>query len=58
LQLREIIVLSTILYSQYRKKCKELGADYFFDKVMEIEIIPKVIAELAKNKRKNVKKKQ
>jgi len=25
---------------------------------MEIEMIPKVIAELAKNKRKNVKKKQ
>jgi hypothetical protein len=34
------------------------GGDYFFDKVMEIEIIPKVIAELAKNKRKNVKQKQ
>jgi hypothetical protein len=27
---------------------EELGADYFFDKVAEIEMIPKVIAELAK----------
>jgi hypothetical protein len=30
------------------EKCKKLGADYFFDKVAEIEMIPKVIAELAK----------
>jgi DNA-binding NarL/FixJ family response regulator len=53
-----VIMLTNYIYPQYRKKCKELGADYFFDKVMEIEMIPKVIAELAKNKRKNVKKKQ
>jgi hypothetical protein len=42
---------------QYRKKCEELGADYFIDKVTEIEKIPHVIEELAKNKRKNVQKK-
>jgi DNA-binding NarL/FixJ family response regulator len=43
-----VIMLTNYPYPQYRKKCKELGADYFFDKVMEIEMIPKVIAELAK----------
>ena len=53
-----VIMLTNYPYPPYRKKCESLGADYFFDKVAEIEMIPKVIAELAKNKRKNVKKKQ
>ena len=44
-----VIMLTNYPYPQYRKKCKELGADYFFDKVTEIEEIPKVIEELAKN---------
>jgi DNA-binding NarL/FixJ family response regulator len=43
-----VIMLTNYPYPQYRKKCEELGADYFFDKVAEIEEIPKVIAELAK----------
>ena len=47
-----VIMLTNYTYPQYRKKCKELGADYFFDKVAEIEEIPNVIAELAKDKRK------
>jgi len=42
-------MLTNYPYPQYRKKCEELGADYFFDKVTEIEEIPKVIEELAKN---------
>jgi len=46
-----VIMLTNYTYPQYRKKCKELGADYFFDKVAEIEEIPNVIEELAKNKR-------
>jgi DNA-binding NarL/FixJ family response regulator len=52
-----IIMLTNYPYPQYRKKCEELGADYFFDKVTEIEEIPKVIKELANNKTKTVKKK-
>jgi DNA-binding NarL/FixJ family response regulator len=43
-----VIMLTNYPYLQYRKKCEELGADYFFDKVTEIEEIPKVIEELAK----------
>ena len=43
-----VIVLTNYPYPQYRKKCEELEADYFFDKVAEIEMIPKVIAELVK----------
>lgn len=53
-----VIMLTNYTYPQYRKKCKQLGADYFFDKVAEIEMIPKVVAELAKKKPENVKKKQ
>ena len=45
-----IIMLTNYPYPQYRKKCEALGADYFFDKVAEIEMIPNVIIELAKNK--------
>jgi len=51
-----VIMLTNYPYLQYRKKCEELGADYFFDKVTEIEEIPKVIEELAKNKPENVRK--
>jgi DNA-binding NarL/FixJ family response regulator len=53
-----VIMLTNYPYPQYRKKCEELGADYFFDKVTEIEEIPIVIEKLAKNKPENVKKKQ
>jgi len=53
-----VIMLTNYPYPQYRKKCEELGADYFFDKVTEIEEIPILIEELAKNKPENVKKKQ
>jgi DNA-binding NarL/FixJ family response regulator len=51
-----VIMLTNYPYPQYRKKCKELEADYFFDKVSEIEEISHVIEELAKNKPENVKK--
>jgi len=50
-----VIMLTNYPYPQYRKKCEELGADYFFDKVAEIKEIPNVIEELAKNKPENVK---
>ncbi|MDP3283743.1 MAG: response regulator transcription factor [Desulfobacterales bacterium] len=43
-----VIMLTNYPYPQYRKKCEELGTDYFFDKVTEIEEIPKVIEALAK----------
>jgi DNA-binding NarL/FixJ family response regulator len=46
-----VIMMTNYPYPQYRKKCEALGADYFFDKVTEIEEIPKVIEKLAKDKR-------
>ena len=51
-----VIMLTNNPYPQYRKKCESLGADYFFDKVAEIEEIPKVIEKLAKKKPEKVKK--
>jgi len=45
-----VIMLTNYPYPQYRKKCEELGADYFFDKVTEIDEIPNLIKELAINK--------
>jgi YesN/AraC family two-component response regulator len=50
-----VIMLTNYPYPQYRKKCEELGVDYFFDKVTEIEEIPKVIEELAKDKPEKMK---
>jgi len=50
-----VIILTNYPYPQYRKKCEELGADYFFDKVTEIEEIPKVIEKLAKDNKEKGK---
>lgn len=52
-----VIMLTNYPYPQYRKKCEELGADYFFDKVTEIDEIPKVIEALAKINGKREEKK-
>ena len=50
-----VIMLTNYPYPQYRKKCEELGADYFFDKVTEIENIPNLIEELAKDNKEKGK---
>jgi DNA-binding NarL/FixJ family response regulator len=42
-----VIMLTNYHYPQYRKKCRELGAEYFFDKVTEIESFIKVLRILA-----------
>jgi DNA-binding NarL/FixJ family response regulator len=44
-----VIVLTNYPYPQYRKKCRELGADYFFDKVTEITSFVKVLRTLAQD---------
>lgn len=37
------IMLTNFPYSQYRKSCKDHGADYFFDKATEFMKVPEVI---------------
>ena len=41
-----ICVLTTFSFPQYRKKCLELGADYFLDKNMEFENISGILGQL------------
>jgi len=43
-----IIVLTNYPYPQYRKKCLALGAEYFLDKVTEIEKLPDIFQRLAR----------
>jgi len=44
-----IIMLTNYPYPQYREKCRVLGADYFFDKVTEIEKIYDTFQQLLKD---------
>jgi DNA-binding NarL/FixJ family response regulator len=41
-----IIILTNYPYPQYRKKCMEAGADYFFDKSTDFEKILEVLKKL------------
>jgi DNA-binding NarL/FixJ family response regulator len=44
------IVLTNYSIAPYRKKCYELGADYFLDKSLEFKRISEIIAEHAVRK--------
>ena len=41
-----VIVLTNYPYPQYRKKCMEMGADFFFDKAAEFEKVTTVFKQL------------
>lgn len=41
-----VIVLTNQYYSQYRKKCKDAGADFFFDKSAEFDKVAEVLKHL------------
>ena len=56
------IILTNYPYPQYRKKCMDAGADYFFDKSSEfgtvIEVLKKLILESkAKGNKQSMKRK-
>ena len=44
----KIVIFTNYPYPQYRTKCMELGADYFFDKSTETEKMIDEIKQLAK----------
>jgi DNA-binding NarL/FixJ family response regulator len=44
-----LVVLTNYPYHQYKEKCKEAGADYFFDKSTEFEKIPGLLERLIQN---------
>ncbi|MDP2962621.1 MAG: response regulator [Sulfurimicrobium sp.] len=43
----KVIVFTAFAYSQYRKKCFELGADYFLDKTQGIGKLALLLADIA-----------
>jgi DNA-binding NarL/FixJ family response regulator len=45
-----VIMLTNYPYPQYKKKCQELGAEFFFDKVTEIEKVYDTFKQLLENK--------
>lgn len=45
----KVIMLTNYPYPQYRKKCMDAGADFFFDKSTEFERIPEVFKQLFEN---------
>jgi DNA-binding NarL/FixJ family response regulator len=45
-----IIMLTNYSYPEYRKKCQALGADYFFDKVTEIQKVNDTLKQLFRDK--------
>lgn len=44
-----IIILTNYPYPQYKKKCLDSGADYFFDKSTEFDKITDVLKQLTEN---------
>jgi len=48
----KVIILTNYPYPQYRRRCVEEGADYFFDKSSESEKVPEVLAKLISAKKK------
>jgi DNA-binding NarL/FixJ family response regulator len=47
----KVIVFTNYPYPQYRKKCMDLGADFFFAKATESDQIPLVVSELIRGSR-------
>ena len=44
-----VIILTNYPYPQYRKRCMDLGADFFFNKAKEFKKIPVVLKKLIRN---------
>lgn len=41
-----VIIMTNYPYAQYRRKCLEAGADFFFDKSTEFEQVPRVVERI------------
>ena len=44
-----VMILTNFPYPQYRRKCADAGADFFFDKSTELDQIPEVLKKLIDN---------
>jgi len=47
-----VAVLTNYPYEQYRARCAELGADYFFDKAAGLDALLKAVRSLVSNPRR------
>jgi len=47
----KVIMLTTYTESYYRNVCRELGADYFFDKATEFDKVPEALISILQEKR-------
>jgi len=44
-----VVVLTNYPYPQYRRKCMDAGADFFFDKSTEFDKVTEVLKQLKQN---------
>ncbi|MGC9336369.1 MAG: response regulator [Anaerolineae bacterium] len=42
----QVIMLTNFAHPQYRKKCEEAGADFFFDKSTEFDKLPQALEQV------------
>jgi len=49
-----VIMLTNFAHDQYRQKCLQLGADYFFDKSTEFERVTEVLRQIPGNGNREV----
>jgi len=49
-----VIILTNYLYPQYRKKCKEIGAEFFFDKSSEFEKVTEVLRKFVRDSERGI----
>ena len=52
-----VIMLTAYPYPQYRQICKDMGAEYFFDKSTEFHRVQEVLTELAASAQKDLDEK-
>ncbi len=53
-----LVILTNYPYNSYRVRCKELGADYFFDKSTEFDEVISIITEIGKTASEEAKRKK
>jgi DNA-binding NarL/FixJ family response regulator len=46
----KVIMLTNYAYQQYRKKCEQAGADFFFDKSTEFDQIPQALEQVRRGR--------
>lgn len=41
-----VVVLANLVFAEFRTRCREFGADHFFNKALEFERVPEVLAQM------------